>query len=132
MIVRRLSELPPERTVSAETWMSRRLLLLEAGMGFSLHDTVIRAGTSTRMHYANHLEAVYCIRGSGRVELEESGEAFAIDPGTVYALDANDKHILHAETEMQMVCVFNPPLAGPEKHDENGVYPLITDTADGA
>ena len=132
MIVRRLSELAPERTVSGETWISRRLLLRGAGMGFSLHDTVIRAGTSTRMHYANHLEAVYCIRGTGRVELEESGESFVIEPGTVYALNANDKHTLHAESEMQMVCVFNPPLAGPETHDENGVYPLITDFSDGA
>lgn len=125
MIVRRLSELGSEETVSGETWTSRRLLLRNAGMGFSLHDTVMRAGTSTSMHYANHLEAVYCIRGKGRVELIDSGEVFSIEPGTVYALDKHDKHILHAETEMQVVCVFNPPLAGPETHDENGVYPLI-------
>lgn len=126
MIVRRLSELPADRTVSDANWTSRRLLLRHDGMGFSLHDTVMRAGTSTQMHYANHLEAVYCVRGKGRVELVDSGEVFAIEPGTVYALNDNDKHILHAETEMQFVCVFNPPLAGPEKHDKNGVYPLIT------
>ncbi|MFT5429398.1 MAG: L-ectoine synthase [Myxococcota bacterium] len=132
MIVRRLNELSAERTVSSDNWTSRRLLLRDAGMGFSLHDTVMRAGTSTRMHYANHLEAVYCIRGTGRVELEESGETFAIAPGTVYALDENDRHILHAKTEMQMVCVFNPPLAGLETHDENGVYPLVADTVAGA
>ncbi|MFT5354925.1 MAG: L-ectoine synthase [Polyangiales bacterium] len=130
MIVRRLSELAPESTVSAENWMSRRLLLRNDRMGFSLHDTTLRAGSSTPIHYANHLEAVYCIRGTGRVVLE-SGKVFAIAPGTVYALDEHDKHVLHADTEMQMVCVFNPPLVGPETHDENGVYPLIAD-ADGS
>ncbi|MCA9019130.1 MAG: ectoine synthase, partial [Planctomycetaceae bacterium] len=26
---------------------------------------------------------------------------------------------------MRMVCVFNPPLVGPETHDEDGVYPLL-------
>jgi L-ectoine synthase len=26
-----------------------------------------------------------------------------------------------------MACVFNPPVTGREVHDENGVYPLLTD-----
>ncbi|MFT6397197.1 MAG: L-ectoine synthase [Bradymonadia bacterium] len=101
-------------------------------MGFSMHDTLILAGTSTRMHYANHLEAVYCIRGSGQVVLEESGEKFTIEEGSIYALNENDKHVLHAVTEMQMICVFNPPLSGLETHDENGVYPLVPDEKSGA
>ncbi len=127
MIIRRLDELPPERTVSGETWVSRRLLLRGEGMGFSLHDTVIKAGTRTEMHYANHLEAVYCIEGEGTVELVPSGERFEISAGTVYALNDHDKHVLVARTEMRMVCVFNPPLAGSETHDADGVYPLIED-----
>ena len=125
MKVVKLDELPNERIVSGETWISRRLLLRDVGMGFSMHDTIIRAGTETHMHYANHLEAVYCIQGTGRVVLAESGKVFEIAPGTVYALDQHDKHVLHADSEMRMVCVFNPPLAGNETHDENGVYPLI-------
>jgi L-ectoine synthase len=43
----------------------------------------------------------------------------------MYALSGNEKHILIAEEEMRMVCVFNPPLVGQETHDENGVYPLL-------
>lgn len=125
MIVKKLGELPADRVVSADNWVSRRLLLRDEGMGFSLHDTLIHPGTSTSMHYANHLEAVYCIRGSGRLESSSTGDVFPIAAGTVYALDQHDEHILHADTEMQMVCVFNPPLAGPETHDANGVYPLI-------
>ena len=128
MIVRKLEETNgTDREVSAENWTSRRLLLKDDQMGFSLHDTTIRAGTSTEMHYQNHLEAVYCIAGKGSVKLLDSGEEFVIEEGTVYALDQHDKHILTAESEMRMICVFNPPLVGPESHDANGVYPVLAD-----
>ena len=127
MIVRRLNELPAERVKSGENWISRRLLLRGDGMGFSMHDTLIKAGTTTHIHYANHLEAVYCVRGKGSVELVGSGEVFPIEAGSIYALDQHDEHLLHAEEEMQMVCVFNPALLGPETHDADGVYPLLDD-----
>ncbi|MGH3322603.1 MAG: ectoine synthase, partial [Streptosporangiaceae bacterium] len=61
MIVRSLSEIEgTERDVEAETWRSRRLVLAREKVGFSLHDTVLYAGTSTSMWYAHHIEAVYC------------------------------------------------------------------------
>ena len=124
MIVRSLDELRgTNREVTAKTWTSRRLLLADDKMGFSLHDTLIHAGTTTRMWYQNHLEAVYCVAGKGSVEVIKSGKVFPISAGTMYALDQNDEHILRAETELRMVCVFNPPLVGLEVHDENGVYP---------
>jgi L-ectoine synthase len=47
----------------------------------------------------------------------------------LYALDQNDRHVLTAETTMRMICVFNPPLAGPESHDETGAYPAAPDEA---
>lgn len=131
MIVRKLSEtLGTDREVDVETWTSRRFLLKSDGMGFSMHDTIIKAGTETFIWYANHLEAVYCIEGSGEVELVDSGVVYPIEPGTLYALDGNEKHYLRARTQMRMVCVFNPPLTGKEVHDENGIYPLVEDAAD--
>lgn len=130
MIVRTLQDVKDtDREIAGENWTSRRLLLRDDKMGFSLHDTVIRAGTSTEMHYQNHLEAVYCVRGKGTVTVVETGEVFQIESGTVYALDQNDKHVLNAETTMRMVCVFNPPLAGPESHDASGAYPLIEEAS---
>jgi len=55
MIVRTLDEVSgTERETSAETWTSRRLLLKGDGMGFSLHDTFLYAGTTTEMEYQNH------------------------------------------------------------------------------
>jgi len=108
-----------------KAWTSRRLLLAKEKMGFSLHDTLIYAGSEIEMHYENHLEAVYCIAGKGSIEEKQNGTRHPIEAGTVYALDRHDHHILRAETQMRMVCVFNPPLTGYEVHDKNGAYPLL-------
>lgn len=125
MIVKKLNDvLNTDREVDTPNWTSRRLLLKGDGMGFSLHDTLIKAGTATPMWYRNHVEAVYCIEGSGEVETEIDGRVHPIEPGTVYALDRHDKHILRAHTQLRMVCVFNPPVSGDEVHDESGAYPL--------
>jgi L-ectoine synthase len=124
MIVKHLDDLTAtDREIDTPNWTSRRLLLAHEGMGFSLHDTLIKAGTITPMCYRHHLEAVYCIAGEGEIE-NENGTVHAIRPGTLYALDQNDRHILRARTELRMVCVFNPPLRGDEVHDESGAYPL--------
>src|SRR3546814_19752145 len=117
MIVRTLEEIcGTDKDVEAENWTSRRFLLKRDGMGFSLHDTVIKPGTETYIWYANHLEAVYCIAGEGEVEVIETGEVFAIRPGTVYALSGHDKHFIRATTEMRMVSVFTPPTTGTGTH----------------
>ncbi|MET3684404.1 L-ectoine synthase [Alkalibacillus flavidus] len=117
-----------ENEVKGENWDSRRLLLKKDGMGFSLHDTVIKAGTETHIWYQNHLEAVYCIEGDGEVETLKDNKVYKITPGTVYALDEHDEHLLRGGKEdMRVVCVFNPPLSGKEIHDENGVYPVDED-----
>jgi L-ectoine synthase len=112
--------------VRGETWTSRRLLLAKDGMGFSMHDTILRAGSVTRMRYAQHVEAVYCVEGRGQLDDLNTGRMYPIEPGTLYALDRHDHHVLRAATELRMVCVFNPPLVGPETHDEDGGYPLLT------
>lgn len=126
MIVKKLEDVTgTDREVIAPNWTSRRLLLREEGMGFSLHDTVIKAGTETHMCYRNHLEAVYCIEGEGEVETLDDGEIYALSPGVVYALDEHDRHCLRATTDLRMVCVFNPPLSGQEVHDATGAYPLL-------
>lgn len=117
-----------ENNVDGGNWISRRLLLKKDGMGFSLHDTIIKAGTETHIWYQNHLEAVYCIEGDGEVETIDDGKVYKITPGTVYALDKHDNHLLRGGKEdMRVVCVFNPPISGREIHDENGVYPVDKD-----
>jgi L-ectoine synthase len=125
MIVRTLDEArrTPRRVV-APTWESTRLSLKDDNMGFSFHVTTIYAGTETHIHYRNHLETVYCIRGEGEVQTLADGKVWPIRPGTVYILDKHDEHLLRATTELELACVFNPPLHGREVHDADGVYPL--------
>lgn len=131
MIVKHLEEITgTEQEVSAPNWTSRRLLLSNDRMGFSLHDTILHAGTATEMRYSNHLEAVYCIEGTGEIENLEDGKVHPIRPGTVYALDQHDHHVLRARTTLRMVCVFNPPLTGEETHDATGAYPLLGQSSD--
>lgn len=128
MIVRSLSELQGTgREVRAATWVSQRLLLKSDGMGFSFHVTTLFAGTETHMWYKNHLEAVLCVGGEGEIEDLGTGEKHRIGPGTMYALNQHDKHILRAHSDLLMVCAFNPPCTGQEVHDEEGAYPLLDD-----
>ncbi|MGE4220110.1 MAG: ectoine synthase [Alphaproteobacteria bacterium] len=131
MIVKRLDDLlgtPAE--VKAETWTSRRFLLRRDGVGFSMHDTVLNAGTETHMWYANHIEAVYVISGEGELEDKTDGRVYPLAPGTLYALDGHEKHVVRAHSDLRTVCVFNPPVTGQEVHDADGVYPLIEDAAE--
>lgn len=113
-----------DRRIDSRGWSSVRLLLKDDGMGFSFHITTIDAGAELEMHYRHHLESVYCIAGSGSIEDLATGSRHDVRTGVVYALDKNDAHVLRAETEMTMACVFNPPLNGKEVHDESGAYPL--------
>lgn len=127
MIVRTLEDANTSgrRIVSPDgNWESTRLLLKEDQMGFSFHITTIYEGADFQMHYQNHLESVYCISGEGEVETLADNKKHPIKPGTVYILDKHDKHVLRASKEMQMACVFNPPLNGKEVHNAEGAYEL--------
>lgn len=128
MIVRTLDQAEKsDRRVVTRTWESTRLLLKNDQMGFSFHITTIYARSETHICYQNHLEAVYCISGEGEVKTLSDGKVHPIRPGTLYALDRHDDHLLRGITEMKLACVFNPPLTGKEVHDKNGVYPLEAD-----
>ncbi len=132
MIVRRLSEIADgQRDVRGPTFASRRLLLAEDGIGYSLHDTVLYAGSTTPMYYRHHLESVYCVSGRGVLTDHDTGAVHQIAEGTLYVLDGHEHHELFAETDLRMICVFTPPLTGDEVHDEHGTYPLLTDADTG-
>lgn len=131
MIVRTLDEINgTDRDVTAQgsSWRSRRMVLAREGVGFSMHHTVMYAGTETRMHYAHHIEAVFCVSGAGTLTDEESRQTYRVEPGTLYLLDGHERHTVRPETDLQLVCVFNPPVTGREVHDEHGVYPLLHET----
>ena len=92
-----------------------------------MHETTLYAGTVNDFWYANHIEAVFVVEGEGEITNKETGETFLLKPGSLYLLNNHDKHQVRPKTEMRTVCVFNPPVTGREVHDENGVYPLVTE-----
>lgn len=113
MIIRSLDEV---KTVEWGNGLSRRFLTASDGMGYSLTDTIVRAGTSSYLQYERHLEACYCIAGRGYV-VSADGQKYEIAPGTMYALDHHDAHELAATDEdMRLICVFSPALTGDEIH----------------
>lgn len=123
MLIKRLRDVRnSSRNVIDKGWESSRLLLAEDGMGFSFHITTLRAGGEWTFHYQHHVEAVYVLSGTGRIEDLATGECHALEPGTLYALNDHDRHRLSADSELVTACVFNPPVTGTEVHDETGAY----------
>ncbi len=118
MIIRNLAEV---KTVDWGNGLSRRFLLAGDRMGYSITDTTVRAGTKSLLEYRNHLEACYCIEGSGEV-VDMDGTSHPITPGTMYALDEHDAHWLVASPheDLRLVCVFTPALNGDEVHSLDG------------
>jgi L-ectoine synthase len=126
MIVRDLNELKnTERAVSDAQWTSVRMLLADDGMGFSFHITYLEAGSEHEFEYKNHFESVFCMQGKGSITDLKTGKTYQITPGVMYALNEHDRHILRAEEELVMACVFNPPVTGKEVHQADGSYALV-------
>jgi len=115
MIVRRAAAVP------STDWghgVSRRLLVAGDRMGFTMTDTTVDAGTSSALHYARHMEACYCIQGTGQVICAVDGISHRLEPGVMYALDGHEPHRLVADSDedLRLICVFTPALAGDERH----------------
>ena len=123
MIVRTLASiLGTSAHVTGESFESRRILLAADGLGYSLHDTLCKAGSEQLLEYKNHVETNYVIEGQGEVVNVATGDSWPLGPGTVYVLDHHEAHLLRAQTDLRIICVFTPALTGQEKHDASGSY----------
>ena len=123
MFVKTLNEIIDSPShVKGEAFDSHRLLLAQDGLGYSLHDTRIKAGSTQHLHYKNHLESNYVIAGEGEVEEVATGKVWPLRPGTRYVLARHPPHINRPSTDMHLVCIFTPALTGQETHDEDGSY----------
>lgn len=128
MFVKTLDEIIDSPShVKGDAFDSHRLLLAGDGLGYSFHDTRIKAGSEQHLHYKNHIETNYCVAGQGTVEEVATGRVWPIRPGTLFVLDQHDAHIVRAETEIHLICVFTPALTGQEKHDKDGSYSAAED-----
>lgn len=128
MIVRSLEEITDtERDIKTPNWRSKRIVLANDGVGFSVHETILNAGSVNDFWYANHIEAVFITKGEAELYDKDNDKTYQLGPGSIYVLSGNEKHQLRPKTDLHTVCVFNPPVTGREVHDENGVYPLIVE-----
>jgi len=128
VLVRTLDEVTDtESDIKTPNWRSKRIILAKEGAGFSVHETSLYAGRVNDFWYANHIETVFVTSGEGEIEDLATGEVHELRPDTLYLLDDHDKHQVRPKPEIKCVCVFNPPVTGREVHDENGVYPLVTE-----
>ena len=129
MIVRTLASIiDTPAHAKGDTYESRRILLAADGLGYSLHDTICKAGTQQHLEYKNHIETNYVIEGKGSVTNIATGQIWTLGPGTVYALENHEAHLLRAETDLRIICVFTPALTGQERHDASGSYPAPTNS----
>jgi L-ectoine synthase len=123
MIVRSLEDIiDTPRDVRGEAWASRRFLLAEDGVGFTVTETTVAAGSEQVLWYKHHVEANYVIEGEGEVENMATGEVYPLAPGSIYVLDQHERHRLKAFSSLRLVCVFTPALTGRETHDADGAY----------
>ena len=116
MIIRKHDEV---KNVQWGNGTSHRFLLEADGMGYTLTDTVVKAGTKSLIEYENHLEACYCIAGNGSV-IEMDGTEHEIEAGRRCTRSTSTtRTTCSAATneDMRLVCMFTPALKGDEAHD---------------
>ncbi|MDF1728064.1 MAG: ectoine synthase [Sulfitobacter sp.] len=114
------------RDAAGPGWTSLRLLVRSDGMGFSMTETQVLPGARLRLEYKHHLEACFCVGGSGEVVEVDSGKRHPISSGTLYALDQHDLHEVHVPEggePLRLICVFSLALQGDEVHGPDGSYP---------
>ena len=121
MIVKTLEDVTGTKgEAHGDKWHSMRLLHAEDGLGVTLTDSILEEGFKMTLWQKNHLEACYCLEGEGSVEELDTGIVHQITPGTLYAMNNHDRHLIKAKTRMRVICTFYPALSGEEKHDEDG------------
>lgn len=121
MIIKRKEDVVGTKgDVHGDRWHSIRLLHQEDGMGVTLTDSILEPGFEMTLWQKHHLEACYCLEGEGTVEELKSGRVHEVRPGTLYAMNNHDRHRIHANTRMRIICTFYPALTGHEVHDADG------------
>ena len=106
---------------------SIRPVLAADGMGVSVHKTIIPKGPAQHWHYKHHIEACYCIAGTGVLTDLATGKKHWIVPDVVYVLDDHDDHTFEAITTVVLISIFNPPVTGTEVHQADGSYEASND-----
>lgn len=122
MIIRTLEEITDtEDDVRGDGWRARRHFTRRDGLGFSMSETTVDAGSEMNLWYKHHQEACFVIDGEAILTERDSGATHRIGPGDAYAPE-HDRHSIRVLSPLRLVCVFNPALTGQETHDADGSY----------
>lgn len=115
MIVKTLEDvLGTKGELHGDKMHSMHLLQAEDGLGVTLTDSILEAGFEMTLWQENHVEACYCLEGRGTVEELDSGKVHDLRPGTIYAMDGNERHHIRIVERTRLVCTFVPALIGRE------------------
>jgi L-ectoine synthase len=112
-----------ELQVAAGAVTTVRYLNKSDGLGFSFSDVYIPAGHEAKLWYKHQWEANFVVSGLGEVEEVATGRRWPLEPGTMYVVGPEDRHVIRAAEDVHLVSVFNPPIVGNEIHDEDGSFP---------
>jgi L-ectoine synthase len=97
-----------------------RMLTKADGVGFGFSDVHLAAGAEAVLWYKHHWEANHIVSGTGEVTDLATGQTWTLEPGTAYNVGPKDRHRVRAQTDIHLVSMFCPPLAGNEQHDKDG------------
>lgn len=97
-----------------------RMLTKADGLGFGFSDVHLAAGAEAILWYKHHWEANHIISGTGEVTGLTTGQTWKLEPSMAYNVGPKDRHRVRAQTDIHLVSVFCPPLAGNEQHDKDG------------
>jgi L-ectoine synthase len=115
MIIRSVTDvIGTARDVHGPGWKSRRVVLAGEGPDYSVHETTLDAGVRLSFEYQHHRETVYCVAGEGTIEDAHAGRVVRLAAGGLYSAGIGEDHVITADTELKLVCIFSPPLTGDE------------------
>jgi L-ectoine synthase len=100
-----------------------KLLTTPDNLGFAISDVWFTAGREADLWYRNHWEANIVLDGEVEITDTATGTVHKLGTGDVYCMGPRDKHHLRVLADSHVISVFNPPLDGTERHDDEGGYP---------
>ena len=126
MFVRTAEDVPTVGTklaVGDDLASVQSYLTLADGLGFSLHSVHVKEGVESDVWYKNHWEANLLLEGDCQVTNLANGDVHRLGAGDLYLVGPDDRHHVQARTDVHILSVFDPPLAGDEPRDGDGSFP---------
>jgi L-ectoine synthase len=126
MVVKHKHELAgTSRAMGTDKWQTTRLLLREDGVGLTVTDVTLGAGSEAIYGYKHHVEIGYCLEGEATITELATGVVHVIKPGSLFAAARGERFRWRSDQPTRLITIFNPALAGPEVNDADGSFPLL-------